>query len=75
MEDKEGNELHRLDVAILKDNQKQGIGRAMITYVRETYEPSCIVAETDDDGVLTYKLISDLYEEAIRWPMELLFTR
>ena len=57
MEDKEGDELYLLDVAVLKDSQNQGIGRAMITYVQETYKPSCIIAETDDDAVNFYRKI------------------
>lgn len=57
MEDKEGNELYLLDVAVLKDSQNQGIGRAMITYVQETYKPRCIIAETDDDAVNFYRKV------------------
>lgn len=57
MEDKEGDELYLLDVAVLKDSQNQGIGRAMITYVQETYKPSCIIAETDDDAVNFYRKV------------------
>ena len=55
--DIEGNELYLLDVAVLKDSQNQGIGRAMIKYVQKTYKPSCIIAETDDDAVNFYRKI------------------
>lgn len=57
MENREGKELYILDIAVLKGNQKQGIGHAMITYVQEIYRPSCIIAETDDDAVNFYRKI------------------
>lgn len=51
------DELVILDIAVLKSIQKQGIGRTLIEYVKETYQPKCITAETDDDAIDFYRKI------------------
>lgn len=68
------SELVILDIAVLKSIQKQGIGRTLIEYVKETYQPKCITAETDDDAVdfyrkigFTVKSLGEKYPEIMRY--------
>lgn len=68
------DELVILDIAVLKSIQKQGIGRTLIEYVKETYQPKCITAETDDDAIdfyrkigFTVKSLGEKYPEIVRY--------
>lgn len=68
------DELVILDIAVLKSIQKQGIGRTLIEYVKATYQPKCITAETDDDAIdfyrkigFTVKSLGEKYPEIIRY--------
>lgn len=68
------SELVILDIAVLKSIQKQGIGRTLIEYVKETYQPKCITAETDDDAIDFYrkigfivKSLGEKYPEIMRY--------
>ncbi len=46
-----------LDIAVLKESQKQGVGHQMIKCIKEIYKPICILAETDEDAVGFYRKI------------------
>lgn len=68
------DELVILDIAVLKSIQRQGIGRTLIEYVKETYQPKCITVETDDDAIdfyrkigFTVKSLGEKYPEIVRY--------
>lgn len=74
LENNGDDELVILDIAILKSIQRQGIGRTLIEYVKETYQPKCITAETDDDAIDFYrkigfevKSLGEKYPEIMRY--------
>ena len=52
---KNKDEIVILDIAVKKDNQKRGIGKALLNYVLFELEPKILIAETDDDAVGFYK--------------------
>lgn len=54
---KENDNIEILDIAVLKESQKQGIGHRMIKCIKESYKPISILAETDDDAVDFYRKI------------------
>lgn len=49
------DEIVILDIAVKKDNQKSGIGKALLNYVLCELKPKILIAETDDDAVGFYK--------------------
>lgn len=52
---KNKDEIVILDIAVKKDNQKRGIGKALLNYVLCELKPKILIAETDDDAVGFYK--------------------
>lgn len=48
-------EIIILDIAVKKDHQKRGVGKALLNYVLFELEPKILIAETDDDAVGFYK--------------------
>ena len=52
---KNKDEIVILDIAVKKDNQKRGIGKALLNYVLYELKPKILIAETDDDAVGFYK--------------------
>lgn len=52
---KNKDEIIILDIAVKKDHQKRGVGKALLNYVLFELEPKILIAETDDDAVGFYK--------------------
>jgi GNAT superfamily N-acetyltransferase len=52
---KNKDEIVILDIAVKKDNQKRGIGKALLIYILFELKPKILIAETDDDAVGFYK--------------------
>lgn len=52
---KNKDEIIILDIAVKKDNQKRGVGKALLNYVLCELKPKILIAETDDDAVGFYK--------------------
>lgn len=55
LDTKNKDEIVILDIAVKKDTQKRGIGKALLNYVICELEPKILIAETDDDAVGFYK--------------------
>lgn len=52
---KNKDEIVILDIAVKKDTQKRGVGKALLNYVICELKPKILIAETDDDAVEFYK--------------------
>ena len=52
------DEIVILDIAVKKDHQKRGVGKALLNYVLFELEPKILIAETDDDAVGFYKKVN-----------------
>lgn len=55
LDTKNKDEIVILDIAVKKDTQKRGIGKALLNYVICELKPKILIAETDDDAVGFYK--------------------
>lgn len=52
---KNKDEIVILDIAVKKDTQKRGVGKALLNYVICELKPKILIAETDGDAVEFYK--------------------
>lgn len=55
LDTKNKDEIVILDIAVKKDNQKRGVGKALLNYVLCELKPKILIAEIDDDAVGFYK--------------------
>lgn len=49
------DEITILDIAVRKDQQRNGFGRKLLNHVIVKYNPKVLIAETDDDAVEFYR--------------------